>query len=528
MSSFRPPHRRRQGFGREAVAEDGGMTEQDPVGLGEPVEPGPEEAGEGLGDGQPAQLAGQPVAAGGLGQAALVEEHPDRLDRVERNPFGPVTDRPDRSLGQAGDEAHEEQLHVVGLQGPEVQGGEVALARAPGRAPLEELRAGEGDDEDRPATSAGEERLDEVEEPRIGPVEVLEDDDRRRPVGEPLEDPPPSGVKLVRVPAGHRPEPEQPGESGPNPLALVGVGDQVRQGRPEPSQRSRRVVRLGDPEPAANHLGQRPERDSLAIRRRTALVPVDGLGEPVDVLLKLPGEAALADPADPGDRDEAWPALPGGGVKQLLEQSELVVASDERRLEPSRTPGPLPTGHDPPGEPRRDRESLALEQRLAGRLVGDRRFGRPEGRLADEDGSGGRRALEARGRVDEVTGDHALVGGTDRDRGLAGQDGRPGLDRGAERPDGIDELEAGPDSPLGVVLVGERRAPDRHDRIADELLDHVASKVEVAGQELAGVLGVSALGERREADEIGEQDRHEPALGDRRRARGRGARTGGG
>ena len=126
------------------------------------------------------------------------------------------------------------------------------------------------------------------------------------------------------------------------------------------------------------------------------------------------------------------------------------------------------------------------------------------------------------GGVDEVARDHALVRGADRDRGLAGQDAGPGLDRRPERADRVDELERGPDGALGVVLVGGRRAPHGHDRVADELLDRaavaaddVARQVEVAGQQLAGVLGVAALGERREADEVGEQDRDEAALGDR-------------
>ena len=92
---------------------------------------------------------------------------------------------------------------------------------------------------------------------------------------------------------------------------------------------------------------------------------------------------------------------------------------------------------------------------------------------------------------------------------------------GPEGLDGVDELEAGPDGPLGVVLAGDGGAPDGHDGVADELLDgaavaadHLAGELEVAVQELAGVLGVVALGEGREADEVGEEDRDEAALGD--------------
>ena len=89
--------------------------------------------------------------------------------------------------------------------------------------------------------------------------------------------------------------------------------------------------------------------------------------------------------------------------------------------------------------------------------------------------------------------------------------------------DGVDELERGPDRALGVVLVGDRRAPQGHHRVADELLDdptvaldHLAREIEIAGQELADVLGVAALGHRGEADEVGEEDADEAAFGDAR------------
>ena len=92
---------------------------------------------------------------------------------------------------------------------------------------------------------------------------------------------------------------------------------------------------------------------------------------------------------------------------------------------------------------------------------------------------------------------------------------------GPERADGVDQVERGANRPFGVVLPGDRRAPDGHHRVADELLDRaavalddLARQVEVAGQELADLLGVALLGERREADEVGEQDGDVTALGD--------------
>ena len=107
---------------------------------------------------------------------------------------------------------------------------------------------------------------------------------------------------------------------------------------------------------------------------------------------------------------------------------------------------------------------------------------------------------------------------------LAGHDPDPGLELGLVREavggDGRDELEAGPDGPLGVVLLGDRRAPDRHDGVADELLDDAPvagddgpGELEVAREELSHLLGVAPLRERREADEVAEQHRDMAQLG---------------
>jgi hypothetical protein len=96
-----------------------------------------------------------------------------------------------------------------------------------------------------------------------------------------------------------------------------------------------------------------------------------------------------------------------------------------------------------------------------------------------------------------------------------------GFDRG-------NELERCPNAALGIVLLRDGRAPQRHHRVADELLDpaavpldHIPSRVEVAREELANLLGVAVLGERREADQVGEEHRDDPALGDRRVRRSR-------
>ena len=126
------------------------------------------------------------------------------------------------------------------------------------------------------------------------------------------------------------------------------------------------------------------------------------------------------------------------------------------------------------------------------------------------------------GGVDEVAGDHALALGAERHRRLAGQHARAGRSVGARarRATRRDEVERGADGALGVVLVRDRRAPDRHHRVADELLDRAA----VALDQPRGRCRSSARAARacprrrgsptrREADEVGEEDGDEPALG---------------
>ena len=128
-------------------------------------------------------------------------------------------------------------------------------------------------------------------------------------------------------------------------------------------------------------------------------------------------------------------------LSSVAEDAEFVLPPDERRLRHVRAAMPAPLGYHAQRPPGRDRARLALEELLAGGLEGDGGGGRALGRLADEDAARRRDRLEAAGRIDQITGDHALIGGTEGDRGFAGQDTGPRLDTGTERPDGVDELE---------------------------------------------------------------------------------------
>ena len=65
-------------------------------------------------------------------------------------------------------------------------------------------------------------------------------------------------------------------------------------------------------------------------------MPPDLVDQAVDVLLELPGQPRLPDPGDPDHRDQVRLALLGAGVEELLDEPELAVAADERRLEAGR------------------------------------------------------------------------------------------------------------------------------------------------------------------------------------------------
>ena len=164
-----------------------------------------------------------------------------------------------------------------------------------------------------------------------------------------------------------------------------------------------------------------------------------------------------------------------------------------------------------------------------GFAVVDHVLGRAVGGLADEDAVDRRGGLQAGGGVDHVARGHPLAlrrPGAERDQRLAGVDGDPQLELVALLRHPVPDGERRADRALGVVLVRGRSAEERHHRVADELLDGAAEALEllaqvrvVRGEQAADVLGIELLGAGGEADEIGEEHRHDLALLAHRRRR---------
>ena len=368
-----------------------------------------------------------------------------------------------------------------------------------------------------------EQVVEEIDEAGVRPLQVLDRDDDRQVLGEAFEEHAPAGEQLLACEALRGGNPEQLGQAGEDELPVGRVGYPALEPGAEPFRHDLERVLLADLQARPDHLRQRPVADSLAVAEAVPRVPQHLAREPVDVLEELPRKTGLADAGHAGHEHEAGRAPLGRSVEELLYEPQLVVATGEGRLEHARALRPRRRRHDPsrPKEP--DGLGLALEGVFARLAVGDGgRRGRPGG-LVDIAATRRGGGLDARGRVHAVADHETLLGRLGRRR-TAGHDPDACLQLGpllaSVGRHSRGELKAGAHSPLGVVLLRHRRSPDRHHRVADELLDDAAvtahdgpGELEVTRQDLAYLLGIAPLGKGREADEVAEQHRDVAQLG---------------
>ena len=198
----------------------------------------------------------------------------------------------------------------------------------------------------------------------------------------------------------------------------------------------------------------------------------------------------------------------------FCEQLELGLAADERRRERRRAAPPCSraqrraTPRRGSASPRRSSGPSVLDLDAAER--------EPVRAGADQDLARLRGLLEAGGDVDGLAGGEGRVGVVGDD--LARLDADPRLE--AELVDGVEDRERRADRALGVVLVRRGNAEGGHDRVARELLDDAAVRVDAvrdAGRRTActrrrTTSGSVAGDERGRVDEIDEQDGGELAF----------------
>ena len=210
----------------------------------------------------------------------------------------------------------------------------VQLAAAPARSPLEELRPGRRDDEERHVGHPVDELVDEVEQALVGPVEVLDDEDERPLVRHRLEEAPPRRECFAAPVAAELALGREPDEG--EQMALDPAAHRPRRRR-APRRRcvifARRAlgwILLVDSGLRLDDLAERPERDSVAVREAATLAPGDQLGVGLDDPRELEDEATLADPRHADERDELrCPLVARHGVERVPHDAELALAADE-------------------------------------------------------------------------------------------------------------------------------------------------------------------------------------------------------
>ena len=132
--------------------------------------------------------------------------------------------------------------------------------------------------------------LDEVEQRRVAPVEVLEDERDGRRLAHPLDEEAPGCEQICPLHLQPFAEAEQVAEHRLHPLALAVIGDVLPHHLAELRRRALLRLVLRDSGSHAHHLGERPECDAFAVRETATAVPRDVLDETVEMLLELPGQ----------------------------------------------------------------------------------------------------------------------------------------------------------------------------------------------------------------------------------------------
>ena len=192
-----------------------------------------------------------------------------------------------------------------------------------------------------------------------------------------------------------------------------------------------------------------------------------------------------------------------------------------------RMPGGVGAGDEP-------RLLVLLAPAQAGdaeRLAVDRRRAQGDGGGAGEHAARRGQGLQPRGGVHDVAHRRVVGAGEDADEHLAGVEADAHAGCGGSAPGLGDEAgqrvlhpQRRAHGPLGVVLVGDRRAEQGDDGVAEQLVDAAAERLDVGDEALEArldealhPLGVEVLGERRVADEVGEEHGDDAPLLERRR-----------
>ena len=268
--------------------------------------------------------AGEDPAPRLLTQEPVVDQHGEHLLDEQRVAFGEAEDALLERLGQArlAEEVPHHQAALLSGELPELDLGGRRSPRREARPVLVELVAGRTDKEERHAERGVEDVLDEVEEGCLRPVDVVEDDHERPTAGQ-LPRVARTAQNSSSFPYGccERPMPDS--------MRLVASAMPRTEAGCELVAGVLLAVLRHDPGRLPQHLGQRPERDAVAVGQAAAPQHRRLAGDAPHELLDEP---ALADPGMAEQRDE--PALGSGDRTAELraEGGDLARPADERQV----------------------------------------------------------------------------------------------------------------------------------------------------------------------------------------------------
>ena len=240
-------------------------------------------------------------------------------------------------------------------------------------------------------------------------------------------------------------------------------------------------VSVADPSRLLDRLDNRPECQSLAVRRASA---PEHLRLRTDRPQKLVHEARFADPRRPEERKELARFVGGRLFEGGPELPALAGSTNKRRIETLLVAGEARCDGEQPKGSRRSDPAERIDP--ARRLSVNRPPDEVMGSFAQQDLAGGCRLLESRGHVHGVAGHRGArtgpLGGDD----LAGidadshrqEDAKLGLQAVVQRLQGVAHLERSSDGTKSIVLVDERHAKDGRDCITDDQLDRPAMPLE--------------------------------------------------
>ena len=309
------------------------------------------------------------LAVAGLG------DHREHLLDEEWVAFGRLTDPLAQSFREHGiaEEPLDQLVGLVRGERLEQDRGRIELAACPGRAPIEQLRARDTEQEDRRVATPVGDVVDEVKKCRLGPVDVVEDADDRRRLLEQLAERPRDLVRRRR---------------------LIGLAEQRRNG-------GRRARVGGTPAELQHDFDERPVRDPFAVREAA---PSDD-SDVVERRDELGGEPRLADSRGTKNGEEMACGLRTHAFPCVVESAPLALTTDDRNVEATNE---LAARGDEHVRGYRLRLSFEVEPPLLAEV--DCAPCKPGCLRADQDLAGLRSLLETRSDVDCVARGKALLG----------------------------------------------------------------------------------------------------------------------